>query len=115
MNPPHREESKTVVPLKISGYTGIPFHRSLESPNLYWQYVPQSGTQPTPPDYGWSRNFDTSEGVLLFLFMAPKVTVFNYSNLSQSLSMVYRTLFLFSLLLGIGLPGVGADEVRSHH
>lgn len=33
-------------------------------------------------DYGWSRNFDTSEGVLLFLFMAPKVTVFNYSNLS---------------------------------
>ena len=49
MNPPHREEPKTVVPLKISGYIGIPLDQSLEWPNLYWQYVPQSGTQSTPP------------------------------------------------------------------
>jgi energy-converting hydrogenase Eha subunit F len=48
MNPPHREESKTVVPLEIGDGIGIPLDQSLESPNLYWQYVPQSGTQSTP-------------------------------------------------------------------
>ena len=48
MNPPHREEPKTVVLLEIGDDIGIPLDQSLESPNLYWQYVPQSGTQSTP-------------------------------------------------------------------
>ena len=50
MNPPHREASKTVVPLKIGVHRGIPPHQSPESPHVYWQYVPQSGTQSTPPE-----------------------------------------------------------------
>ena len=48
MNPPHREASKTVVPLKIGVNRGILPHQSPESPHVYLKYVPQSGTQSTP-------------------------------------------------------------------
>ena len=54
-NAARREESKTVVPLEIGDGIGIPLDQSLESPNLYWQYVPQSGAQRTPPVLGSKR------------------------------------------------------------